>query len=97
VMKRANCSVRSERRAAVVSSGCNGGYSSMVRVPLNGRVKLRDVAELGVTLLEHDIEGKSAKTRKVVLKLFADHGYGGGGIVLRAASWFEQDVVHTAH
>ena len=49
-------------------------------VPLGGGVKLRDIAELRITLLQHDIEWESAKTSKVVLKLFADHRHGCGAV-----------------
>src|ERR1700678_1307280 len=65
----------------------------MVCVPLSGRVKLRDVAELRITLLEHDVDGQGAKRRKVILKLFSDHDHGGGGIVLSASAGFAQHVI----
>ena len=65
-------------------------------MPLDGGVELRDVAELGVTLLQHDVEGEGAELREVILQFFVDHCHGGGGVVLRAAARLAQNVVDAA-
>src|SRR5438105_6905305 len=70
--------------------------AAALKKSLSGGVKLRDVAELRVTLLQHEIEGERAKTAKVVLELFGDHRHACGGVVLGSASGFEQNIVDAA-
>src|ERR1700733_15077871 len=63
---------------------------------LDGCIELGDVAELGVALLEHDVEWERTEFREVVAKLFADHGHACFGIVLGSSARFEEDVIDAA-
>jgi hypothetical protein len=64
--------------------------------PLGAGVKLRDIAELRITLFQQGVEGESAKTAEVVPELFADHFHRCGGVVLRPAYGFAQDIIDAA-
>ena len=73
------------------------GVSSVGLQVLDSGVKLRDVAELGVTLLQQLVDGQSAELCKVPLKFFADQNHGFAWVVVGSTSGFAQNIVDAAH